>query len=55
MTAMNQNQLRAIFHYLKVPASAYDLGNNMRLNAAASVLLRYSPMKPMPVSICSIA
>ena len=30
MTAMNQNQLRAIFHYLKVPASAYDLGNNMR-------------------------
>ena len=28
MTAMNQNQLRAIFHYLKVPASAYDLGNN---------------------------
>ena len=24
MTTMNQDQLRAIFHYLKVPASAYD-------------------------------
>ena len=37
MTAMNQNQLRAIFHYLKVPASAYDLGNNMRLGACETI------------------
>ena len=34
---MNQNQLRAIFHYLKVPASAYDLGNNMRLGACETI------------------
>lgn len=37
MTAMNQNQLRAIFHYLKVPASAYDLGNNTRLGACETI------------------
>ena len=71
MTTMNQDQLRAIFHYLKVPASAYDLGNNTRLGACETIehtlqgwevyatergsKLRYSPMKPMPVSICSIA
>ena len=28
MTTINQDQLRAIFHYLKVPARDYDLGNN---------------------------
>ena len=37
MTTMNQDQLRAIFHYLKVPASAYDLGNNMRLGACETI------------------
>lgn len=37
MTTMNQDQLRAIFHYLKVPASAYDLGNNTRLDACATI------------------
>lgn len=37
MTTMNQDQLRAIFHYLKVPASAYDLGNNTRLGACETI------------------
>lgn len=37
MTIMNQDQLRAIFHYLKVPASAYDLGNNTRLGACETI------------------
>ena len=37
MTTMTQDQLRAIFHYLKVPASAYDLGNNTRLDACATI------------------
>ena len=37
MTTMNQDQLRAIFHYLKVPARAYDLGNNTRLDACATI------------------
>ena len=37
MTTMNQDQLRAIFLYLKVPARAYDLGNNTRLDACATI------------------
>ncbi len=37
MTTMNQDQLRAIFHYLKVPTRAYDLGNNTRLDACATI------------------
>ncbi len=37
MTTMNRKQLLAIFHYLKVPASAYDLGNNMRLGACETI------------------
>ena len=37
MTTINQNQLRAIFRYLKVPESAYDLGNNTRLDACATI------------------
>ena len=37
MTTINQDQLRAIFHYLKVPARAYDLGNNTRLDACATI------------------
>ena len=37
MTAINQHQLRAIFRYLKVPESAYDLGNNMRLGACETI------------------
>ena len=37
MTTINQNQLRAIFRYLKVPESAYDLGNNMRLGACETI------------------
>lgn len=37
MTTMNQTQLRAILRYLKVPEAAYDLGNNMRLDACETI------------------
>ncbi len=37
MTTMNQDQLRAIFCYLKVPESAYDLGHNTRLGACGTI------------------
>ena len=37
MTTINQDQLRAIFHYLKVPARDYDLGNNTRVGACETI------------------
>ena len=37
MTAINQDQLRAIFRHLKVPARDYDLGNNTRVGARETI------------------
>ena len=37
MTKINQDQLLAIFRYLKVPERAYDLGNNTHLDACATI------------------
>ena len=37
MTAINQDQLRAIFRYLKVPARDYDLGNNTRVGDCETI------------------